>query len=171
MTRSSRPRKPRGEGPTGGSALAAALAMLSRRALSEGEIRVRLIRKGFTEPEAESALGRLRELGLADDRSLCGRLARYYRCERRIGPRRIAAMLAVRRFPRGLVEEALGRIRPDEEMSAARAALAKKFREGIPPGREAAAKAYRFLAGRGFSPEICREAIRGGPADIEEGEG
>jgi len=80
-------------------------------------------------------------------------------------------MLAARRFPRGLVEEALGRIRPDEELHAARAALAKKFREGIPPGREGAAKAYRFLAGRGFPPETCREAIRGGAADIEEGEG
>jgi len=155
----------------GGGALASAMAMLSRRALSEGEIRFRLIRKGFAGPEAESALGRLRELGLADDRSLCGRLALYYRCERRLGPRRIAWMLAARRFPRGLVEEALGRIRPDEELSAARAALAKKFREGIPPGREGAAKAYRFLAGRGFPPETCREAIRGGAADIEEGEG
>lgn len=155
----------------GEGALASAMAMLSRRAMSEGEIRFRLVRKGFAEPEAESALERLRELGLADDRALCGRLARYYRLERRLGPRRIAGMLAARRFPRSLVEEALGRIRPDEELSAARAALGKRFREGIPPGREGAAKAYRFLGGRGFSPEICREAIRGGPADIEEGEG
>lgn len=144
--------------------------MLSRRALSEGEIRFRLGRKGYGEPEAESALRRLRELGLADDRALCGRLARQYRCDRRWGPGRIAGKLGSRKFPRGLVEEALRGIRPEEEFSAALEALRRKFREGVLPGREGAAKAYRFLAGRGFSPGTCRRAIRVLSADIEEGE-
>ena len=40
-----------------------------------------------------------------------------------------------------------------------KAALSKKFREGIPPGREGTAKAFRFLASRGFSIETCRKAL------------
>jgi len=170
LTRPSRPRKSR-EGEAGtGSALASALRMLSRRALSGGEIRFRLIRKGFGQSEAESALERLRELGLADDRALCGQLARQYRCDRRLGPRRIAWMLVSRKFPRELIEEAVRGIRPEEEFSAALGALRRKFRDGILPGREGAAKAYRFLAGRGFPPETCRQAIRALSVDIEEGE-
>jgi len=139
--------------------------------LSEGEIRFRLGRKGFGPSESESAVGRLRQLGLADDRSLCGELARHYRCDRRWGPRRIAGTLAARKFPRELIEEAVGAIRPEEEFSAALEALRRKFREGIPPGREGAAKAYRFLAGRGFPPETCSGAIRTVSADIQEEEG
>jgi len=144
--------------------------MLSRRALSEGEIRYRLSRKGFGEPEVHSALGRLREWGLVDDRSLCGQLARHYRCDRRLGARRVAWMLGSRKFPRELIEEALRGVHPEEEFSAALGALRRKFRDGILPGREGAAKAYRFLAGRGFSPDTCRQAIRELSSDIEEGE-
>ena len=79
-------------------------------------------------------------------------------------------MLASRRFPRELIAEALRGIRPEEELSAALAALQRKFRDGILPGREGAAKAYRFLAGRGFPPDTCRRAIRALSSEIEEGE-
>ena len=155
-----------------GGALPSALRMLSRRALSEGEIRFRLAAKGFPQEQAEEALGRLRELGLVDDRSLCENLARGYRDVRRLGPRRIAGALLVRRFPRDLVEQAVRTVsQPEEELAAAYAALDRKFRGGIPGGREGAAKAFRFLSGRGFSPETSRQAIRGLSDDIAEGEG
>lgn len=146
--------------------------MLSRRALSEGEIRSRLAAKGFTEAQAIAALNRLREIGLVDDPALCANLARRYRDVRRLGPRRIAGALFVRKFPRELVEQSVRAVsRPEEEQAAAAAALAKKFRGGIPEGREGAAKAYRFLSRRGFSPGTCRQAIRVPSDDILEGEG
>ncbi|MDH3237466.1 MAG: recombination regulator RecX [Deltaproteobacteria bacterium] len=150
----------------------AAMGMLSRRALSEGEIRFRLAAKGFTEAQATDALIRLRELSLVDDSALCANLARRYRDVRRLGPRRIAGALLVRRFPRDLVEQSVRAVsRPEEEQAAAAAALAKKFRGGIPESREGAAKAYRFLSQRGFSPGTCRQAIRALSDDIVEGEG
>jgi regulatory protein len=155
-----------------GGALSSALRMLSRRALSEGEIRFRLAAKGFPQEQAEDALGRLRELGLVDDRSLCENLARGYRDVRRLGPRRIAGSLLLRKFPRDLVEQAVRAVSlPEEELAAASAALGRKFRGEVPGGREGAAKAFRFLSGRGFSPETCRQAIRGLSDDIAEGEG
>ncbi|MGA6994426.1 MAG: regulatory protein RecX [Candidatus Deferrimicrobiaceae bacterium] len=148
------------------------MGMLSRRALSEGEIRLRLAAKGFTEAQANDALIRLRELSLVDDPALCANLARRYRDVRRLGPRRIAGALLVRRFPRDLVEQSVRAVsRPEEEQAAAAAALAKKFRGDIPEGREGAAKAYRFLFRRGFSPGTCRQAIRALSDDIVEGEG
>ncbi len=148
-----------------------ALRMLARRALSEGEIRGRLKEKGFDEAHAEAAIRRLRELGLADDPGLCGRLAVQYREARGYGPAKIAWTLRRRGFARELVEETLRRsCPPEEEIEAAAAVLRKKFRGGLPAGREGAARAYRFLAGRGFSPDACRRALGRLPKDIQEGE-
>lgn len=150
----------------------AALWMLSRRSLSEGEIRERLSKKGFHDDEAAGVIRRLRELGLADDPKLCDHLVRSYRDTRGYGSGKIAWALRARRFPPGLVEEALrNSSSAEEELAAASAALRKKFR-GVPsPGREGAAKAFRFLAGRGFPPDACRKAIGFFFADIQEGEG
>ncbi len=146
--------------------------MLARRALSAGEIGDRLAAKGFAADQAAAAVGRLSELGLVDDRALCLQLARSYRDVRRSGPRKIAGALRLRRFPPAMVEEVLRDVSsPADDLAAAEAALGKKFRAGVPPGREGAAKAYRFLVGRGFGPDTCRRAIRGLPRDIEEGEG
>ena len=151
--------------------MSAALRMLARRALSAGEIGSRLAAKGFAEAQAAAAVRRLAELGLVDDRSLCLQLARSYRDVRRYGPRKIAGALRLRRFPPDLVEEALrGVSSPEEDLGAAEAALRKRFRAGLPPGRAGAAKAYRFLSGRGFDPDTCRRAIGGLSRDIEEGE-
>ncbi len=146
--------------------------MLARRSLSAGEIGSRLAAKGFTQEQAAAAVGRLAELGLVDDRSLCLQLARAYRDVRRYGSRKIAGALRLRRFPEAMVEEVLREVAsPAEDLAAAEAALRKRFRAGLPPGREGAAKAYRFLAGRGFEPDTCRRAIRARSRDIEEGEG
>lgn len=149
----------------------AALLMLSRRSLSEGEIRERLAGKGFPDGQASGVIRRLRELGLADDAKLCGQLVRTYRESRGYGAAKIAWTLRARKIPRALVEEALRNSSSgDEEREAASAALRKRFRDGIPSGREAAAKAFRFLAGRGFSPDTIRKALAGHAADIKEGE-
>lgn len=150
----------------------AALRMLSRRSLSEGEIRERLSKKGFPDDEAAGVIRRLRELGLADDPKLCDHLVRSYRDTRGYGSGKIAWALRARRFPPGLVEEALrNSSSAEEELAAASAALRKKLRGGLAPGREGAAKAFRFLAGRGFHPDACRKAIGDFFADIQEGEG
>lgn len=151
--------------------MAAALRMLSRRDLSEGEIRERLSVKGHSRAEAQAAIGRLRELGFVDDKGLCARLARSYRETRGYGAAKVAWALRARRFSAALVEETMRESSfGEEELAAASAALRKKFRGGIPRGREGAARAYRFLAGRGFSPETCRRAVRGVSSEILEGE-
>ncbi len=158
-------------GGSPGEAVSAALRMLARRSLSAGEIGSRLAAKGFGEEQAAAAVLRLAELGLVDDRALCFQLARAYRDVRRYGPRKIAGALRLRRFPDAMVEEALREVSsPGEDLAAASAALRKRFRAGLPPGREGAGKAYRFLSGRGFDPDTCRRAIGGLWRHIEDGE-
>ena len=145
--------------------------MLARRPLSSGEVAARLVRKGHAEADVPPVLERLRELRLLDDPALCRQLARSYQEGRRYGPAKIVRALAARRFPRELVAEALREVSSDEAVAgAAAAALRKKFRGGIPPGRDGAAKAYRFLAGRGFPPHACRRAIGLRFAEHSEGE-
>ncbi|HEY3489620.1 MAG TPA: regulatory protein RecX [Candidatus Deferrimicrobiaceae bacterium] len=140
--------------------MAVALGMLSRRAVSEGELLRRLSEKGFSAAEAEAVVSRLRELGLADDRKLCEGLVRVYRESRRYGRAKILMALRRRLIPADLIDDVVRVLSGgDEELDAASAALSKKFREGIPPGREGISKAYRFLASRGFSLETCRRAL------------
>ena len=148
-----------------------AVGMLARRPLSEGEIALRLARKGVAEGEIPTVLSRLRELRLVEDAALCRRLARSYQEDRRYGPAKIAWKLASRLFSRDLVQEALCEVAsPGAVAEAASLAIRKKFRDGIPPGREAAAKAYRYLAGRGFPPDACRAAV-GRRTGSSEGDG
>jgi len=81
---------------------------------------------------------------------------------------KIAWKLASRGFPRFLVEEAMREECLEEDVAAAAVlALRKKYRGGIPPGRESASKAYRFLAGRGFPPDVCRRAVGGRRTETE----
>jgi regulatory protein len=152
--------------------MGAALRMLFRRDLSEGEIRERLGKKGFPPAECSAAIRRLGELGLVDDPKLCARLVRLYRETRGYGSAKIAWALRARGFAADLVERTLRECSSEEEeLAAASAALRRKFRGGLPPGRDGAARAYRFLAGRGFPPGTCRKAIGGHSSDILEGEG
>jgi regulatory protein len=145
--------------------------MLARRPLSEGEVAVRLARKGVAGDEIPAVLSRLRDLGLLEDAALCRRLARSYQEDRRYGPAKIAWKLAARRFSRYLVEDALREVAsPGAVADAAEIALRKKFREGIPPGRDGAARAYRFLAGRGFPPDVCRAAVGRGRTEFSLGD-
>ncbi len=132
---------------------------------------LRLARKGHPESGIRPVLARLRELRLLDDAGLCRQLVRSYREGRMYGPAKIAWKLAARGFPKPLVEEALREeCAPEEVAAAAARALGKKYRGGIPAGREGAAKAWRFLAGRGFPPDACRKAIGRRMAENPEGD-
>lgn len=145
--------------------------MLARRPLSEGEVALRLVRKGHAESDVPPVLARLRELRLLDDAALCRQLVRSWREGRMYGPVKIAWKLSARLFPRPVIEEALREECPAEDVEEAAAlALGKKFRGGVPAGREGAAKAYRFLAGRGFPPDACRKAVGRRIAENQEGD-
>ena len=92
-----------------------AMAILSRRSISEKELLDKLLQKPHSEnisPEdweqaAEAAVERMKELGLVDDEDYAGKLARDLSHLRTLGPRRIRQELMQKGVDRELAEEAV----------------------------------------------------------------
>ncbi len=127
-----------------GKALSRALALLSRRAYTEAELRKKLA--DYPEAEVEAALARLRAWGYLDDQALAeafvrGRAGRY-------GRYRLARDLLARGVPEALVEELVTDLAEEE---AAVSLLARRWARY----RGDRARAVRFLLGRGFSLETA----------------
>ena len=128
-----------------------AFALLSRRGRSESEIGEALAARGASRTTAGKVLRRLRALGYVDDAKLAADWTERWK-ERGFGRLRIEAEL--RRV--GVDEAIIERIEWDdrEERARARALLTKRFSsEDLHDGR-GMARAARFLAGRGFAPEV-----------------
>ena len=73
---------------------------------------------------------------------------------RKYGPAKIRQDLKAR----GVAEEVIDRLSPDDESARARAILARKYREPA-ASREERARRARFLQGRGFSYEAIKKAL------------
>ena len=169
------------------------LDLLARRDYTEAELRSRLARRGVADDVAEALLGRLRELGLADD----DRFAERYVATRRRARGRLALRGELRRkgVDPALIEREVGGLSSQQQVESA-VALLRRFawryrpgsasrRAGTRPGaapsgggesasgrpavadeaeaRRAAlkerARAFAFLARRGFTADVANDAI------------
>jgi len=141
------------------SAMEKAMRLLSRRALSEHELRTKLGAAGYPPDEVRAAVAECRKRRYVDDRQFAADYAGEL-AGRGLGGRRIALALRKRGIPAELREEPLEEASETEAERAAEA-LACKLRllanESDP--RKKREKAYRFLVSRGFSFDSCREAI------------
>jgi regulatory protein len=128
-------------------ALAVAKRALARREHSRRSLRVRLLRAGVGENDADQAVDELLRAGLLDD-------ARYARERARVLAERGKGDAAIRfdLFGAGVeaeqVEEALAALEPERER-AARLVL----RRGATPATA------RLLAGRGFDEEVVAAVV------------
>lgn len=143
------------------TAFAAALALLTGRALTVGELAVRLRRKGHDADTIAETNSRLLELGYLDDRRTAVAWAENAVRIRGFGPRRLREGLARRHLPRELVEETVaGLFAAGEEVRFALAVLGKWERAKGPAadtaGRHAA---YAHLRRRGFSGAAAKAAL------------
>ena len=117
------------------SASRAALRILTFRALPSGEIRRRLVRKGFLAQAADEAVGALVSAGLVNDHEFALHYARTRARRFRYGPGRLARDL-----------ERLG-IGAGEAREAVDAALELEGVQAVDLLREAAARKLRTLKG------------------------
>lgn len=145
------------------SALEQAMRWLDRRWYSEAELETRLAAHEYSPEEIAAALADCRRYGMVDDDRLAQQMA--HDCAvRGQGARRIR--LAMRRH--GLAGEAVAAALEAvaaEEPEAARAALAGKLKSwSRDDWRKKREKAFRFLAGRGFSPSVIRTVMSEEPA-------
>ncbi len=164
------------------TAWGAAIGLLARRDLSEGEVRGKLLARDFGESEVEEAISRLRERRYLDDGSLAQAVARTQARTKHQGPLKIRAHLRRRQIPEELALEAV-RAEFPEGAENERALMARRRLEPSPAGdsatgsagaepdgdrRKAAARLFRRLVSRGYSREAARQAVLSGGHALQE---
>jgi SOS response regulatory protein OraA/RecX len=148
--------------PTPGpSAFAAALALLTGRSLTIGELGRRLRRKGYAPEAIAEASGRLADLGLLDDRRTAAAWAESAALIRGLGPRRLREGLARRLLARELIEEAVAAVFVAGEEARLALAVLGKWERMKGPADDAGSRhaAYAHLRRRGFSAAAARAAL------------
>jgi regulatory protein len=148
--------------PTPGqTALAAALALLTGRSLTVGELGRRLRRKGYAPEAISEASGRLADLGLLDDRRTAAAWAESAARIRGLGPRRLRDGLARRLLPRELIEETVASLFAAGEETGLALSVLGKWERVKGPTADAGSRhaAYAHLRRRGFSAAAARAAL------------
>ncbi|RMG58648.1 MAG: regulatory protein RecX [Deltaproteobacteria bacterium] len=142
------------------SALSRALSILSRRDYSEAEVREKLLSRGYPEEEVASTISRLKELGYIDDRRLALFSARYRLENLGQGRRKVWEYLTRRRIPREIIEEVLDEACREVDVVERGVALLERRHARRPFDiLEEKGKIFRYLAGRGYTPEEVRKII------------
>ena len=133
------------------------LWLLGRQAYTTGQLKDKLTRKGATEETVTRVLDKLLELKLVDDALYAETFVRSR--SRNKGAIRLRQELFRKGVPEGLVDQAVENLDETPQLESA-VALAEKNRwrwKGEP--RAQYAKAYAFLARRGFPVEVVRGAL------------
>jgi regulatory protein len=145
------------------AAYVVAIGWLSARELSEGQLRERLARRGYTARAIDPAIARLIAERALDDRRAASEVARIEARVRRHGPRRIIGRLLAMRVDRDLAKEIVQEVVGEtDQAELAEQALAKRLRGNTarlsdPHERR---KLVRYLVGQGFSAAEASRLIR-----------
>ncbi|WP_156103457.1 RecX family transcriptional regulator [Deinococcus sp. YIM 77859] len=134
--------------------LAYAFRALGGRALTEAELRVRLLRRTDDAALAAEVLARVQELGYQSDAGV----ARTEGTRRGVGGFRVRQTLRRRGVPEELIEATLADRDPTAEQADATALLARRW-PTFARKRDPRASAAAFLARRGFAPSVIWAAI------------
>jgi regulatory protein len=139
-----------------------AIKMLSRRELSEAQIRQRLGRRGHSETAIESAVARLREAHAIDDARVAEAIARNQIATKRRGRRRAEQQIRqagiTPEIARRATRAASETVDPDAQIEIS---LAKRLRGGNRLTDEKTfRRLYRYLVGQGFEPDRVLAILR-----------
>ena len=152
-------------------ALGAGLRLLGRRAHSRVEIQRKLVRRGHTLEEIDSALVRLKELGYLNDLSFAEGLVRHRSASR--GPRALSAELAARGVDRAQADAAVAGFDPEAQLASATLLAERLYARRPASGYREMLDSVGFkLMRRGFSAttvrEACRAVLSGAPPSTED---
>ena len=157
-------------------AMEAALRILSRKEVTEAEMRRSLLRREYTEEEAQDAIARLLEYHYLDDVRYA-RLFFSYAFGKNWGRRRAAQELRKKGVADETIRAALEELEeeaetPDEFVLAKRAAdrvlRMAELGPADPVPQKVSARIARRLAGRGFRETVIYEVLRGLPRERGE---
>ena len=143
-----------------------ALTMLSRRELSEAQIRTRLARKAFEDDDIEAAIERLRQDGTINDRRVALAAARLESTIRHRGRARVIQKLRTLGIAAEVVESAVNAVFEEvDENALLDRAFERRLRAHAPKDldEKGRARIVRSLAGQGFSIDAILRRLRGSP--------
>lgn len=137
----------------------AALTMLDQAAKTEGEMRRKLLAKGYVSPAAEATVARLAKNRLIDDKRIAERMAQIQR-EKPVGVYALKRKLKAKQLSDEDIEAALEGFDDRQQAQACRAAAEKlKNKYRVLEARAARAKLSQALARRGFSWDAISGAV------------
>lgn len=140
-----------------------ALEMVSRRLMSEKELRDKLIRKGESEENADYCVNWLSENGFLNDETYAAAVARHY-AAKGYGAGRVRTELSRRGVSRELWEDAVEAM-PDTDSKLDRL-IASKLKK--PDDRDEVRKLSSALYRRGYSWDEIRSALARYNAETDE---
>jgi regulatory protein len=146
-----------------GDAYAYALTLLAGRAYPVEELRQRLVRHGHTVADIDSAIERLTNVSLIDDRAFSVQFARSRILGGSTAPRRVRQELARRGVPPGIAEAAIADVLADERIDLTESIeqLARR-RAAVLAGVEPSVRRrrlYAYLARRGYDADAVARAV------------
>jgi len=137
----------------------AALTMLDQSAKTEGEMRRKLIVKGYVAPAAEATVERLKENRLLDDRRIAERIAES-QISKPVGVYALKRKLQAKQLSSEDIEAAMEGFDDEQQAEACKAAASKLWKKYSDlPAREARAKLSQALGRRGFSWDAISGAV------------
>jgi regulatory protein len=134
-----------------------ALKYLAAREHSRVELRRKLGPHAESAEQVDALLDELESLGFLSAQRFADSVV--HRKAARFGAARVQAELAQHRLPDDIAREAIQALR-DTEFARAHAVWLRRFGEPASEPTERVRQS-RFLAGRGFSPEVIRRVVRG----------
>ena len=139
----------------------AALTALDQAAQTSGDLRRKLMRKGYVEPAAQAVVDRLVENGLIDDARYAERVAQG-QLNKAVGAYAVRRKLMAKRLPEEAIEAAMEDFDSEQQAHACQEAARKLWRKYVAlPRREGRAKLSQALARRGFSWDAISRAVDG----------
>ncbi|MBB3167991.1 RecX family transcriptional regulator [Simiduia aestuariiviva] len=138
------------------------IRLLARRDYSAGNLRKKLAAKSVNEDIVHRVLTRIQELGYQDDVRYAAAYVRYGISQGK-GPGWIAAQLFQKGIEKNLIDESLASAEVDWSELAAQQ-LRRKFRQAVEDQKELA-RCFRYLASRGFQPDVIKSAVDGLKSD------
>lgn len=140
-----------------------ALTMLSRRELSEAQIRTRLARREFEDDEIEAAVERLRQDGTLNDRRVALAAARLESSVRHRGRARVIQKLRALGIDGDVAESAVNEVFEEvDEGALLDRALERRLRGQTPKDLDdkSRARIVRGLAAQGFTFDAIMKRLR-----------
>ena len=143
-----------------------ALTMLSRRELSEAQVRARLARKEFPDEDIDAAVERLRQDGTLNDRRVALAAARLESTVRHRGRSRVIQKLRTLGIDGDVAEAAVNEVFVEvDEGALLDRAFERRLRGQQPKDLDERGRAriVRGLAGQGFSIDAILRRLRANP--------